>query len=67
MDDPVYILYGGTSEDGRGYPKFESYTNDWRVAQAFYMKNIHNNPYSTGHVAIMTKKSYRHATREDFK
>lgn len=64
---PIYVLYGGTSADGRGDPEYQTFTDDWRVAQAFYWAEIHNNPYTTGHVVIMTKSSYRHATEEDFK
>lgn len=67
MDETIYILHDGTSEDGRGHGTYQTYTTDFAVARNFYLTHIKNNPYSTGSVVEMTKKSYRTLWEADFK
>lgn len=51
---PFFLLYGGTSEDGRGYPKFERCTTDKTEAKRHFVR-CKGNPYSVGHVDIVTQ------------
>jgi hypothetical protein len=51
-DEIIYLLYGGTSEDGCGPGVFEGYTTDIPLVKN-HMGKIDNNPYSTGYVIEM--------------
>lgn len=54
-EGPFFLLYGGTNEDGRGYPKFERITVDKHEAKKHFVR-CKNNPYSLGHVDIVTAR-----------
>ena len=53
MNEPWYILYGGSSVDGRGPGKYVGRTIDVFVAARHYIK-ISKSPYSTGYVEVIT-------------
>ena len=56
---PIFLLYGGTSEDGRGIGEYRGRTVSVEKAKAFYMREIHNNSYSTGKVVALVKDEMR--------
>lgn len=58
VSDAVFILYGGSSEDGRGDGVYETFTRDPQKALDFFYKNIANNAYSTGKVIVYEKEDY---------
>lgn len=62
-----FLLYGGSSEDGRGNPVYKGRTTQPDVALAFFRKNIKNNPYSTGNVTLVTDTQERQLTEENLK
>lgn len=47
-----FLLYGGSSADGRGPGRYEGRTDDPEVARAHHEK-IRANPYTTGYVQII--------------
>lgn len=49
-----YVLYSGSSEDGRGPGVYWGRTTSTMTALTFYRKNIKNNPHSTGRVVGFT-------------
>ena len=51
-----YLLYGGSSADGRGDAVYKGRTIEKSEALAFYVKHIKDNPYSTGKVQIITNQ-----------
>ena len=53
----VYVLYGGSSCDGRGTPYYIGRTKDKKVAKAHFNK-CKKNPYSFGGVRMMTDKTF---------
>lgn len=56
MIDKWFLMYDGSSPDGRGSAKYVGRTEDWEIARAFYDVN-ENNPYWTGYVEIVTDKT----------
>ena len=53
MTEPtLFLLYSGTSEDGRGSANYAGRTTDKAKAKKHYEKCI-KNPYSTGYVVIL--------------
>ena len=52
-----FLLFSGQSCDGRGTPTYTSRTEDVEVAHKYY-KQCKSNPYSFGHVAIVTDTVY---------
>lgn len=48
-----FLLFGGSSPDGRGEPKFIERTTNKRKAKSHY-KKCEKDPYSTGQVMIVT-------------
>lgn len=48
-----YLLYDGSSADGRGTPRYIGRTLDKVVAERHY-KKCENDPYCTGKVIIIT-------------
>lgn len=62
-----YLLYGGSSEDGRGPGVYEGRTTDVKVALAFRKKLDKVGPYSTGYVHAVTDTIIRHMTLDDLK
>lgn len=52
----IYLLFDGSSEDGRGTPSFIEATEDRIKALSHYQK-VTDNPYSTGYVQVLTKTS----------
>lgn len=48
-----YLLYEGTSPDGRGSAEYVGRTIDPAVARAHH-KKVHGSPYSTGYVMRIT-------------
>lgn len=58
LDDigTIYLLYDGSSVDGRGIPDYIGWTLD--KTEAFKHSNkCRSNPYCTGYVSIVTKSS----------
>ena len=49
-----YLLYDGSSPDGRGTPRYIGRTRNKLVAKKHY-KDISKDPYSTGGVEYVTK------------
>ena len=62
MDDigTLYVLYDGSSCDGRGNPYYIGRTKDKKVAKAHFNK-CKKNPYSIGEVRIMTDTTFHTA------
>lgn len=52
-DNPMFALYDGYSNDGRGNANYVGRTTDPSVAYEHYKKVV-DNPYSTGYVRIYT-------------
>lgn len=52
----IYLLYDGTSEDGRGNGKFYKSTKDKKEALKHY-KAVKKDPYSIGSVWVLTSSS----------
>lgn len=46
-----YLLYDGTSVDGRGIPDYVGRTTNKEVARKHH-KNVRSSPYSTGKVMV---------------
>jgi hypothetical protein len=57
-----FLLYGGSSTDGRGEPKFEGRTTDKKKAIKFF-KRDGGSPYSLDEVKVVTDKSI-HTVRD---
>lgn len=53
VPEEIFILYGGSSADGRGEGDFESRTADPKVAYDHW-RTIKGDPYSTGCVQVLT-------------
>lgn len=53
-----FLLYGGESPDGMGVAEYVGRTTDPATAEAF-KEAIDSNPYSTGHVLIVTDSEER--------
>lgn len=63
-----YLLFDGTSPDGRGEPKYVGRTSHKRLAKKHFDSVDRNkNPYSTGKVMIANDSDFRQATTKDFK
>ena len=62
--DPWFILYDGTSPDGRGSPQFCGRTTDPIEARKHFLK-CDSDPYSTGRVRIVTDREEGIAWRLD--
>lgn len=58
-----YLLYGGTSTDGRGDPKFKGRTTDSKEALKFF-KETRKSPYDIGRVIIITETTKKVASDE---
>lgn len=54
---PWYLLFDGSSDDGRGEGQYIGRTTDKNVAMKHYSK-CKSNPYSTGKVIKITSNSY---------
>lgn len=66
MNEPTwYLLYGGTSEDGRGHPRYCGRTTDMSKA-AKHFAECESNPYSIGEVRIITETQELLATKQSF-
>ena len=48
-----YLLYSGSSEDGRGYPQYTGRTLSKEVAYKHYLE-VSKSPYSFGRVIIIS-------------
>lgn len=59
-----FLLFDGSSEDGRGPGSYKSRTTSADTALTFYRKNIKGNSYSTGKV-IMVTDTHQHLMNED--
>jgi len=60
-----YLLFEGSSPDGRGEPKYVGRTK--HQAQAYKcFKKVNNSPYSTGKVMIANDFKFWVATEHDF-
>ena len=67
-DKPWFVLYDGTSPDGRGGMYNANYvgrTLSVKKAKKFYKENIHNNPYSIGRVTVITPTKVDHIMNID--
>lgn len=60
-----YLLYGGTSEDGRGIGRYEGRTTDVSVALKFRKKLDKQGSYNIGYVAAVTDTNIMHMTTVD--
>ena len=56
-----FLLFDGSSVDGRGFPRYIGRTIDKYAARLHY-DNVKNNPYSIGKVEIITDNSHTVAT-----
>jgi hypothetical protein len=61
-----YLLFDGSSTDGRGEPKYTGRTTHKELAKKHF-KKVDKNPYSTGKVMIANDFGYGNATATDFK
>ena len=61
-----YLLFDGSSPDGRGEPKYTGRTTHKAVAKKHF-KKVDSNPYSIGRVMIASDFGYGNATATDFK
>lgn len=52
-DNPWFVLYGGTSVDGKGEGNYCGRTTDVKVAKAHWEK-CRGDPYSVGSVWVIT-------------
>ena len=52
---PWFIIYDGSSPDGRGFPQYHGRTKDAKLALKHF-KKCNDNPYSTGKVRIVTDR-----------
>lgn len=57
----IYVLYGGSSVDGRGYADYHGFTEDIREAVDFARKE--NSPYSIGYVERLSNYPYKEKRR----
>lgn len=62
----VYLMFDGSSEDGRGQPNYVGKTNSKTTAKKHHNK-CKNNPYSTGRVMVASDSAFVVATDETFK
>lgn len=53
MSETWFLLFDGSSPDGRGFPEYVGRTTDAKAAKKHFTK-CHKNPYSTGSVFIVT-------------
>ncbi len=60
-----FLLFDGSSPDGRGYPDYIGRTTNRKEAHKHY-RLCKDNPYSTGCVKVATDTEYRLARKEDF-
>lgn len=60
-----YLLYGGSSEDGRGPGVYEGRTTDVSVALKHHKKI--DSPYSTGYITAVTDTICRNVNAEELK
>jgi hypothetical protein len=61
INETWFLLYGGTSADGRGFPKFQGRTTDPQLAFNHYT-SCQKDTYSCGKVVIVTDSSEEQAT-----
>jgi len=67
MTETWYLLFGGSSPDGRGEGDYVGRTTDKKVAFKHFNR-ISKDPYSTGCVKIITDTRVNgRATLEDFR
>lgn len=59
-----YLLFDGSSEDGRGEPKYIGRTTSKEIAKKHFMK-VNRSPYSTGKVMIADDFSFSRAIDSD--
>jgi hypothetical protein len=59
-----YLLFGGTSSDGRGEPRYIGRTSHKAVAKEHF-EGINSNPYSTGKVMIANDFELKQASKHD--
>ena len=57
MTETWYLLYGGSSGDGRGDGEYVGRTCNISVAARHY-REISKNPYSTGYVTVITDEEF---------
>ena len=63
---PLFLLYEGTSTDGRGFPKFKCRT--YSVIQAFnHWKKTQKSQYDIGQVKMITDVEQIISTAEQWK
>ena len=60
-----FLLFDGSSEDGRGEPKYCGRTSHKEVAKKHFQK-VDSSPYSTGKVMIANDFDFRRASAKDF-
>lgn len=60
-----YLLFDGSSPDGRGEPDYVGRTSHKESAKKHY-KKVSKSPYSTGKVMIANDFKYRRANDADF-
>lgn len=52
-----YLLFEGTSVDGRGQASYKCRTDVLAIAEA-HKRRISKNPYNTGYVVVVTDTTY---------
>lgn len=61
---PWFMMYGGSSEDGRGSGQYLGRTFYPSHALTFYRKHIKGNPYSVGHIMAIFDDRTEHVDEE---
>lgn len=54
MSETWFLLFDGSSPDGRGEGKYVGRTTDVKHA-TWHFRKVNGNPYSTGYVMIVTE------------
>ena len=58
LPEAIYLLYDGSSSDGRGDPDYRGWTTDKTVAEK-HKKKCQSSPYYTGRVEVITTTTYK--------
>ena len=60
-----YLLFEGSSSDGRGEPKYTGRTSHKEIAKKHFEES-EKSPYSTGKVMIANDAVFKQAFKKDF-
>lgn len=53
IEQHQFVMYFGSSEDGRGTPQYKGRTTDFSIALK-HLQRIEKNPYTFGHVTVQS-------------